>query len=326
MNNPLLQKFDTPFNTIPFEEIKLEHYQPAMEKAMELGKADIEAIKNNSFSPNFNNTIEALERSGKQLDVISSIFFNLNSCETSDEMQQIAQTLSPMLSAYSDDILLDVHLFKKIKTAYETTDKQKLSTEEVMLLEKTYKSFVRNGANLDDESKKILKEFNTRLSILSLTFGENLLKDSNQFELWIENEDDLVGLPDGVREAARMSAKEKGLSAEASAKAGKKIFMAFGSRSFNDNEYNNEKIVKEIAALRHKKAVLLGYASHADIVLEERMAEKPEKVYNLLNELLEHAKPVAIKELQEVQDLCNKLKGPNPMERWDFSYYSEKLK
>lgn len=350
MNNPLLQEFNTPFNTIPFEEIKLEHYQPAMIKAMEMGKADIQAIKNNPEAPNFNNTIEALERSGKQLDVISSIFFNLHSCETNDEMQGIAQELSPMLSAYADDILLDAELFKRIKKAYESTDKQKLSKEAAMLLEKTYKSFVRNGANLDDVSKKTLKELNTQLSMLSLTFGENLLKDSNQFELWIDNEDDLAGLPDGVREAAKMAAKDSA-SAKASAdKKGewlftldypsyipfmmfsekrelrKKMYMAFGSRSFNTNDYNNEKNVQEIAAVRHKKAVLLGYASHADIVLEERMAEKPEKVYNLLNELLEHAKPVAKKELQEIQDLCNKLNGPNPMERWDFSYYSEKLK
>jgi Zn-dependent oligopeptidase len=359
MNNPLLQEFKTPFNTIPFNEIKLEHYQPAMEKAMEMGRADIQSIKNNPAPADFNNTIEALERSGKQLDTISSIFFNLNSCETSDEMQEIAQALSPMLSAYSDDILLDEQLFKRIKTAHDTTEKQKLSKEELMLLEKTYKSFVRNGANLNDESKQLLKEINTKLSILSLNFGENLLKDSNQFEMWINNEDDLKGLPEGVKEAARMSAKESA-SAKASADEGnvlqtealakswlftldypsyipfmmfadnrelrKKLYMAFGSRSFNNNEFNNENIVKEIAALRHKKALLLGYASHADIVLEERMAEKPEKVYKLLDELLEHAKPVAIEELKEVQDLCNKLNGPNPMERWDFSYYSEKLK
>jgi peptidyl-dipeptidase Dcp len=161
MKNPLLEKFETPFNTIPFEEIKLEHYQPAMLKAMEMGKSDILAIKENPNFPDFTNTIEALERSGKQLDVISSIFFNLHSCETNDDMQQIAQDLSPMLSAYADDILLDDALFQRIKTAYGTTDKQKLSKEALMLLEKTYKSFVRNGANLDEKSKDILKELKT---------------------------------------------------------------------------------------------------------------------------------------------------------------------
>ena len=184
MNNPLLKKFDTPFNTIPFDEIKLEHYKPAIEKAIELGKKDIKEITKNSNKPDFKNTIEALERSGKQLDIISNIFFNLNSAETSDEMQKIAQEISPMLSAYGDDILLDEKLFKKIKIVFENTDQTKLSTEQAMLLNKTYKSFVRNGANLDDASKEKLKELNTKLSKLSLTFGENLLKDSNQFELW----------------------------------------------------------------------------------------------------------------------------------------------
>lgn len=343
MKNPLLQKFNTPFNTIPFEEIKLEHYKPAIEEAIALGKEDINAIKNNTAIPDFKNTIEALERSGKQLDIISSIFFNLNSSETCDEMQEIAQELSPMLSEYGDDILLDQELFKRIKTVFETTDKEKLSTEQAMLLKKTYKSFVRNGANLDDVSKEKLKELNTKLSKLSLTFGENLLKASNQFELWITKEEDLAGLPEGVKEAALMSAKSKGkenswlftldypsyipfmMYADVR-KLREQLYMAFGSRSFNKDEFNNEEVVRQIAVLRHEKANMLNYASHAAIVLEERMAETPDKVYNLLNELLEYAKPIAIEELGEVQNICNKLNGPSAMERWDFSYYSEKLK
>lgn len=343
MNNPLLQKFNTPFNTIPFEEIKLEHYKPAIEKAIESGKEDIKAIKSNPNVPDFKNTIEALERSGKQLDVVSSIFFNLNSSETSDEMQVIAQEISPMLSAFGDEILLDDELFKRIKTVFETTDQEKLSTEQAMLLTKTYKSFVRNGANLDDVSKEKLKELNTKLSKLSLTFGENLLKSSNQFELWITDEKDMAGLPEGVKEAAYMSAKSKGkenswlftldypsyipfmMYADVRTLR-EQFYKAFGSRSFNKTEFSNEEIVKQIAVARHEKANLLNYASHAAIVLEERMAETPEKVYSLLNELLEYAKPIAIEELQEVQDMCNKLGGPAKMERWDFSYYSEKLK
>jgi len=343
MNNPLLQKFNTPFNTIPFEEIKLEHYQPAIEIAIESGKEEIKSIRNNPAIPDFKNTIEALERSGKLLDTVSSIFFNLNSSETSDEMQAIAQVLSPMLSAYGDEILLDEKLFQRIKTVVETTDQQKLSTEQAMLLNKTYKSFVRNGANLDNVSKEKLKELNSKLSKLSLTFGENLLKDSNQFELWITEEADLAGLPEGVKEAALMSAKSKGkenswlftldypsyipfmMYADVR-KLREQLYKAFGSRSFNKKDFNNEDIVKQIASLRHEKANLLGYTSHATIVLEERMAETPEKVYNLLNELLEYAKPIAAEELQEVQDICNKLNGPDVMERWDFSYYSEKLK
>ena len=343
MKNPLLQKFDTPFNTIPFEDIKLEHYKPAVETAIESGKEDIKVIKSNTNIPDFKNTIEALERSGKQLDVVTNIFFNLNSAETCDEMQKIAQELSPILSAYGDDILLDEELFKKIKTVFETADKETLSTEQAMLLNKTYKSFVRNGANLDDVSKEKLKALNTKLSKLSLTFGENLLKSSNLFELFITDEKDLAGLPEGVKEAALMSAKSKGkenswlftldypsyipfmMYADVR-KLREQLYMAFGSRSFNSNEFNNEEIVKQIAVLRHEKANLLNYASYADIVLEERMAETPAKVYNLLNELLEYAKPIAKEELQEVQDMCIKLNGPSTMERWDFSYYSEKLK
>jgi peptidyl-dipeptidase Dcp len=343
MNNPLLKKFNTPFNTIPFEEIKLEHYKPAMIKAMELGKEDIKAIKINPNTPDFKNTIEALERSGKMLDTVSTIFFNLNSSDTSDEMQMIAQELSPMLSAYGDSILLDEELFERIKTVFETTDKEKLNAEQLMLLNKTYKSFVRNGANLDDDSKEKLKELNTKLAKLSLTFGENLLKSSNQFELWISDEADLLGLPDGVKEAALMSAKEKGkenswlftldypsyvpfmMYADAR-NLREQLYMAFGSGAFNKSEFSNEEIVKQIAIARHEKANLLNYVSHAAIVLEERMAESPSKVYNLLNELVEYAKPIAMEELQEVQEMCNLLNGPELMERWDFSYYSEKLK
>jgi Zn-dependent oligopeptidase len=341
--NPLLQKFTTPFNTIPFEEIKLEHYKPAMEKGIELGKAEIAAIKNNPETPSFKNTIEALERSGKQLELVSSTFFNMNSSETSDEMQLLAQEISPMLSAYSDDILLDEQLFKRIKAAYENTDKEQLNAEQLMLLEKTYKSFVRNGANLNDADKETLKGLNVSLSKLNLTFEENVLKDSNQFELWISNAADLAGLPEGVKEAAAMAAKEKGkenvwlftldypsyipfmMYADAR-ELREQLYKAFGSRAFKNNEYNNENIVLQIATQRHQRANLLGYASHATFVLEERMAEKPEKVYNLLNELLEHAKPVAIEELKEIQEMSTKLNGPAKLERWDFSYYSEKLK
>jgi Zn-dependent oligopeptidase len=210
MSNPLLQKFNTPFGTIPFEEIKIEHYQPAIEKAIESGKQDIEKIKRNTQTPDFKNTIEALERSGKQLELVSSIFFNLNGCETSDEMQKIAQEISPALSAYADDILMDAELFEKVKIAFKNTDRSTLSQEQTMLLDKTYKGFVRNGANLNDADKNTLKEINTKLSLLSLKFGENLLKDSNHFELWITDKADLAGLPEDVIEAARMAAEEKG--------------------------------------------------------------------------------------------------------------------
>ena len=344
MSNPLLLSgFSTPFNTIPFEEIKLEHYMPAMKKGIELGKAEIAAIKDNPLPANFENTFETLERCGKLLDTASSVFFNLNSSETSGEMQQLAQELSPMLTAYSSDILMDEELFARIKQAYENSIEDNLNAEQKMLREKTFKSFVRNGANLKGKDKETLKTLNTKLSKLSLTFGENLLKASNAFEMWIDKEDDLVGLPDGFKEASAMAAKAKGkennwlitleypsyipfMKYSENRELRKKLYLAFGSRSFQKDENNNESNVQEISKLRHQKANLLGYASHANLILEERMAEKPGKVYQLLDELLEHALPVAKKEMEEIQELSNRLNGPSPIERWDFSYYSEKFK
>ena len=344
MSNPLLlSAFSTPFNTIPFEEIKLKHYMPAMKKGIELGKAEIAAIKDNPLPANFENTFETLERCGKLLDTASSVFFNLNSSETSGEMQQLAQELSPMLTAYSNDILMDEELFTRIKQAYENSSEDNLNAEQKMLREKTFKSFVRNGANLQGKDKETLKTLNTDLSKLSLTFGENLLKASNAFEMWIDKEDDLVGLPDGFKEACAMAAKAKGkentwlitleypsfipfMKYSENRELRKKLYLAFGSRSFQKDENNNESNVQEISKLRHQKANLLGYASHANLILEERMAEKPGKVYQLLDELLEHALPVAKKEMEEIQELSNRLNGPSPIERWDFSYYSEKLK
>ena len=212
-----------------------------------------------------------------------------------------------------------------------------------MLRKKTFKSFVRNGANLKGEDKETLKTLNTKLSKLSLTFGENLLKASNAFEMWIENEAELAGLPEGFKEACAMAAKAKGkennwlitleypsyipfMKYSENRELRKKLYLAFGSRAFQKDENNNENNVQEIAKIRHQKANLLGYASHADLILEERMAEKPSKVYQLLDELLEHALPVAKTEMKEIQELSNKLNGPSPIERWDFSYYSEKLK
>ncbi len=344
MSNPLLlSEFKTSFNTIPFEEIKLEHYMPAMKKGIELGKAEIAAIKNNPLPATFENTFEKLERCGKLLDTASSVFFNLNSAETSEEMQQLAQELSPMLTAYSNDILMDDELFIRIKEAYKNSSESSLNTEQKMLRNKTFKSFVRNGANLKGEDKETLKTLNTKLSKLSLSFGENLLKASNAFEMWIEKEADLAGLPDGFKEACAMAAKAKGkennwlitleypsyipfMKYSENRELRKKLYLAFGSRAFQKDENNNETNVQEIAKIRHQKANLLGYDSHADLILEERMAEKPSKVYQLLDELLEHALPVAKIEMKEIQELSNRMNGPSPIERWDFSYYSEKLK
>ncbi len=343
MDNPLENPFNSNLNTIPFDVISLNHYKPAVLNAIELAKKEIESIKNNAAEANFENTFAAYERSGELLGQISSIFFNLNSASTSDEMQVLAQELSGLLTNYSNEIQLDSILFSRIDEAYKNTPANTLDDESSYLMEKIYKSFIRNGANLDKADKETLKTLNTKLSQLSLKFSENLLKDSNAFELWISEEKDLAGLPQSAKDAARLMAKAKGKTDQwlinldypsylpfmkyaENRELRKKLFMAFGKRGGNDNEYNNESILKEIAALRHKKANLLGYRSHAAFILEERMAKSPENVVKLWNALLDAAFPLAKEEIKEVQEMANLLDGPTPIERWDFSYYSEKLK
>lgn len=343
MQNPLHSPYSGTLNTIPFDSIQIEHYKPAIVEAIEMAKAEIEKIKNNKEEANFENTIAAYERSGELLGQISSIFFNLNSSKTNDEMQKLAQELSPLLTAYSSEIQLDETLFARIKAAYDNIDKAAIDAESAYLLEKIYKSFVRNGANLNEADKSNLKSINSRLSQLSLTFSENVLKDSNDYELWISDENDLAGLPDGAKEAAKLMAKAKGeenkwlvnldypsylpfMKYAENRALREELFMAFGARGCKDNDFNNEGTLKEIAKLRHEKSQLLGYKSHADFVLEERMAKSPDNVYKLWDELLNKAFPLAEKEIAEVQAIADKMNGPNPMQRWDFSYYAEKLK
>lgn len=342
-SNPLLTPFTGNLNTICFNSIRIEDYKPAILQAIDAAKAEIELIKQNPEEANFENTIASYERSGSLLGEIAGIFFNLNSAVTSNEMQALAQELSPLLTAYSNEVQLDQVLFERIKKAYETTDKNTLDAESAYLMGKIYRGFVRNGANLSDSDKVKLKEMNTTLSKLSLTFSENVLKDSNQFELWIDKEEDLAGLPDDTKKAARMMAQAKGkedkwlvnldypsylpfMQYAENRELRKTLFMAFGARGYSKNAYNNETVLTQIAKLRHEKALLLGYGSHAQFILEERMAKTPEHVFALWDELLQSALPLAKKEMAEVQDMADRLGGPNPIERWDFSYYSEKLK
>ena len=342
MTNPLLKPFDTVFATVPFENISLSDYKPALIEAISEAKAEIQAIIDSKVQPSFSNTIETLERSGELMSRISGIFFNLNSAETSDEMQAIAQEVSPLLTAYSTELILNEALFQKVKTVFDSKAEEDLSDEQAYLLEKTYKGFVRNGANLATEDKERLKSINTRLAKLSLTFGEHVLKDTNDFLLHITDEKDLAGLPQGVIEAAAGTAKQKSLEGyvftieypsyipfmkySENRELRQKMHLAFGSRGFQDNDNNNEAIILEVSALRHEKAQLLGYSSYAKFVLEERMAEDPANVYQLWDELLEFALPMAKEEIAEIQALADEQGGPSPIERWDFSYYSELLK
>ena len=341
--NPLLNKFNTPYETPPFEKIKNEDFLPAIQEAIKEGKEEVNAITANSEAPSFENTVEALERSGEQVSQISSIFFNLNSAETNDEIQKIAREISPLLSDYSNDIMLDEKLFSRIKKVYEKKGSLILSPEEKTLLEKTYKGFVRNGANLTEEEKQQVREIDKELSQLSLEFGEHVLKETNGFHMEITREEDLAGLPDHVVEAAAQTAKEMGkegswiftlhfpsyipfVTYSDKRELRKKMFLAYGSRAFKGDENDNREIILKKVRLRQKRAKLLGYKSHADFVLEERMAESPGKVMDFLDNLLKHAKPIAEKELNELREYAKSIGGAENLERWDIAYYSEKLK
>ena len=337
--NPLLSSFDT----APFSEIKNEHFKPAFLKAMADARAEIDAITSTTEAPTFENTIEALEFSGQQLDRISSVFFNLNSAETNEEIQKIAQEVSPLLSEFGNDITLNENLFKRIKTVYEQKDALNLSVEQNTLLDKRYKSFSRNGANLSEEKKKRLREIDAEASKLTLKFGENILAETNKYQMHLTDEADLDGLPDGAKEAAAQMAKSKGkesgwmvtldypsyipfMKYAKNRALRKQLSLAFGSKSFKGDELDNQDNVLKIANLRHERANLLGYKTHAHFVLEERMAETPEKVHKFLNELLEKAKPAAEREFKQLEDFAKKLDGIDRLEKWDGSYYSEKLK
>jgi Zn-dependent oligopeptidase len=338
----LTHHFNTKYNTAPFSKIKNEDFLPAFQKGIELAKAEIDAIVRNPIKPTFENTIEALAFSGDVLDRISSIFFNLNSAETNDEIQKIAQEVSPLLSEFGNDVRLNPDLFARVKTVYEQREKLNLNPEQTTLLDKKYKSFSRNGANLPEDKKNQLREIDKELSKLSLQFGENVLAETQAYELHITNESDLAGLPEGTIEAARSLAKS--LEKEGwiftldypsyvpfvtyadSRELRKKMAIAFGAKGFQNNEFDNQEIVLKIAKLRFDRAQVLGYATHAHFVLEERMAESPEKVKTFSNDLLDKAKPAALKEFTQLTAFAKELHGIEQLEKWDGAYYSEKLK
>ncbi|MBK0370986.1 M3 family metallopeptidase [Flavobacterium agrisoli] len=338
----LTQYFNTKHNTAPFSQIKIEDYVPAFNEGIALAKAEIDAIVNNPEAPTFENTIVAMDYSGDILDRLSSIFFNLNSAETNDEMQKIAQEVSPLLSEFGNDIRLNADLFARVKAVYDQKESLGLNPEQTTLLDKKYKSFSRNGANLPEDKKNQLREIDKELSKLSLQFGENVLAETNNFELHLTDEKDLAGLPEGTIEAARLLAKNQEkegwiftldypsyvpfLTYADNRELRKKMAIAFGAKGFQKNEFNNEENVLKIAKLRHERANLLGYKTHAHFVLEERMAESPEKVFSFLNDLLAKAKPAAQKEFAELTAFAKELDGIEQLEKWDGAYYSEKLK
>lgn len=338
MNNPLLE----PFDQAPFSKLKVEHFKPAFLWAIADAKGEVDAIVDTPEVPSFENTLEALDFAGRPLGRISSIFFNLNSARTDAEIQKLAQEVSPLLAEFKNDIGLNTALFNRIKAVYDQRGGLGLDPEQHTLLEKTYKRFSRNGALLGDTDKKRLREIDAELSRLGLKFGENVLAETDKYELWLEREQDLLGLPEGEREAAAELAKARGGSGwlitldypsyvpfmkyARNRELRKELFLAFGSRCFHGDSLDNGENILKIVSLRHERAGLLGYPSHAHFVLEERMAERPEKVSEFLGEILEKAKPAAQREFAELEAFAREVDSLEGLERWDSSYYSEKLR
>ncbi len=341
--NPLFKEFETPFNVPPFDLIKEEHFLPAIKIGIEEHKKEIEEIAKSIEEPTFANTIEAMEKSGKLLDRAYTVFSVLNGVMTDERMQMIAKEVAPLLSKHRDEIRQNYNLFKRIESLYKKKDKLNLTLEQKKLLENYYRDFIKSGANLKDEDKKLLMEINQELSLLSVKFGENVLKEENKFLLIIEKEEDLEGLPSSVIKAAEETAKEKGyegkwvftlkkpslipfLTYSSKRELRKKIFLAYVNRGNNNDELDNKEIIKKIINLRVKKAKLLGYKNYAQFVLEDNMSKKPKNVYKLLEKIWKPALKVAKKELKEMQNLIYKEGNNFDLEPWDWFYYAEKIR
>jgi len=341
--NPFLTKYTTPFEVPPFDQIKLEHYKAAFLKGMDAQAKEVNAIVNLKTTPDFENTIAALDQSGKLLTKVSAVFYGQNSANTSDEMQDLSRDLSPLLSKHEDDIKLNAKLFKRVKAVYDSRVKLKLNKEQAKLLEETYKDFVRGGANLSVENQTKLRELNSELSLLELTFGQNMLKETNSFKLVIDNKEDLSGLPESLIASASDAAKAAKLEGkwlftlhnpsvmpflQYSDKRDlrEKIYKGYINRGNNGNDADNKEVVKKLVTLRLEKAKLMGYKDYAAFVLENRMAKDENKVYALLDEVWKPALAKAQDELADINAEIKKEGGNFEPEGWDWRYYFEKAK
>ena len=310
-DNPLFKSFDTPYGMPPFSEIKKAHYLPAFDFGIAENKKEIDKIANNSATPTFENTIEAMEKSGDFLTKVSNVFYGLTGSMSDTEMRSIANEVSPKLAALTDDIRLNDKLFARVKAVYQQKEQLGLRADQKTLLERTYKNFVRGGANLNEKDKESLRELNAKLSKLGLKFGENLLSETNSFELVIDNKKDLAGLPSDIIAAAAETAKARGhegkwvftthrpsknpfLTYASNRELREKIYKGYTMRGDNKNEFDNQKTAAKMASLRYQRAQLLGYKTHAHYVLENATAKTPENVFNLLDKVwpaaLERAK------------------------------------
>lgn len=342
-SNPLLNSFDTPHATVPFGAISVTDYEPAIREGIRLGLQQIEAICNNRATPDFDNTIVALENSGKELDRVLNIFFPLSSALTNDQMMGISMTITPLLSDYSTSISLNNRLWEKIKYVWDHRDLYNLTPEQQMLLKTTYDSFARNGALLEGEDRETYRRLSAELSELSTKFSQNVLKELNTYEIWLKKED-LSGLPEGIVEAAAFAAKEKGREGEYLFTLAQPIYMAFMKYSDRRDlrekmyrlytgrnikgEFSNMEIIRQIADKRRQLANLLGYPTYADYSLVNTMAENKDKVYELLYSLRDAYRPAQLREFNEINQFAAQLTGDNTfaIKPWDYSYYANKLK
>jgi len=342
-NNPFFKAFDTPYGIPPFEQIKKSDYLPAINHGIKQNELEIAAIIRNPALPTFENTIVAMEKSGDFLNTVTNVFYGLTGSMSDDKMRALAKEISPKLSALSDDIALNEKLFSRVKSVYDKKEQLNLRAEQLTLLETTYKSFVRGGANLNEDDKSTLRGLNKELSVLSLKFGENLLSETNNFEMVIDNKKNLGGLPDDIIAAAAETAKSRGhdgkwvftthrpsknpfLTYSTNRKLRETIYNGYIKRGNNGNEFDNQKIASEMASLRYQKAQLLGYKTHAHFVLENATAKTPDNVFSLLNQVWPAALQQAKNEAEDLQKMVDAEGGNFEVAAWDWWYYSEKIR
>ncbi len=340
--NPLLQEWNTPFGIAPFDLIRPEHFRPAVEEAISIARKEIDEIISDISEPGFSNTIEALENAGALLNRITPILFNLNSSDTTPELQEAAREVSPLLTNFSNDITLNPELFKRVKSVYDRRNTFVTDPEQLILLDRRYRGFIRGGAGLSEEDKERFRDITVELSTLSLKFEENVLAETNDFTLHLGSEEELSGLPVGVRESASSLAREKGMDGwlftlhapsyvpfmqyADRRDLRETMFSAYARRAFRGNEHDNRELVLRIVELRLEIAKLLGYRNYAAYALEERMASTPDEVNEFLQRLLEASVPAGRRDLKDVEEFARTLGHDGSLERWDWAYYSEKLR
>lgn len=341
-NNPLMDLSPLPNMAPPFDRIAEDHYMPAISHAIEVARKNINAIKDNPQAPDFENTILALECASELLDQATSVFYNLLSAAGTDAMQDLAQQIGPLSANFSSDISMDAALFARVKSVWDKKDACNLNPEQIKLLDETYQGFVRSGALLPPQKQQRLREINERLSILGPNFANNVTKSAESFSLFVDNIDDLAGIPETARSIARAMAEEKGekdkwlftldvpsympvIQYADNRDMREKIWRAFASRAWGDS-FDNSALVLELVRLKHERAQLLGYATHADFVMEKRMAEKPQSVLAFLDKLKSAYKPAALRELGSLRHFAQENGGPDSLMPWDIAYYSEKMK